>query len=330
MRRNPEELQKKLSAYLPEGDRILELKQLTTGHSNETYIVEGLNAILRLPPPTAPLLEAHGIITQAKIYQEVGALEDGPPVPRILHICESPDILGDPFFLMERVSGQCVDDYVLPEWFVSLSDEQRGTMCESWSEAVGSIARVPPIPTLGEPVTPEQELRRWQGIAANNDCPELVDVIAQLLQIPAPRSGPPSVVQGDCKISNMLFENQQVSAVLDWELAYNGEPLADLGYLLYGFANEYHGCSRTVAPSGMWNREQIIGGWEKGSGRSAAGLIWYEAAEVAKLAGIYAKAKQLFNTGASDDQRMLMFIKKLDESIAIINAMLPCVERTCH
>ena len=322
-------LHKKLSAYLPEGERISGLTPLTAGHSNETYIVGALNAILRLPPSTPPLLQAHDILTQARIYREVGLCDGAPPVPGIRHICEDPDVLGDPFFVMDMVRGESLNDYTLPEWFTSLADEKRGEICRHWVEAIGSLARLPPIAALGEPVTPEDELRRWQDICRDNDCPQLVALIDQLLEIPSPRSGPPSPVHGDCKITNMMFRDQRVSAVLDWELGYNGEPLSDLGYLLYGFSSDFHGATRTIAPSGMWTREQVIPAWEQASGRSASGLIWYEAAEIAKLGGIYAKAKQLFNAGDSTDERMLQFITKLDETVETMSAMLPQVKKTC-
>jgi aminoglycoside phosphotransferase (APT) family kinase protein len=329
MSRDIEVLHQKLSAYLPEGKRITGLQPLTAGHSNETYIAEGLNAILRLPPSTPPLLQAHDIVTQARIYREVGQFDSGPPVPAILHICEDPDVLGDPFFMMEMIAGESLHDYIQPQWFTSLAGDKRGDLCRHWVEAIGSIARLPPLETLGEPVTPADELRRWQNICHHNDCPRLVALIDRLLEIPAPRSGPVSPAHGDCKITNMMFRDQRLAAVLDWELGYNGEPLSDLGYMLYAFESDFHGPTRTISPSGMWTREQVIPAWERASGRSASGLIWYEAAEVAKLGGIYAKAKQLYNTGDSADDRMLQFIAKLDESIEIISAMLPLVAKTC-
>jgi len=322
MSRNIEDLHKNLVAYLPDGDQITGLRPLTAGHSNETYFIDGLKLILRLPPSTAPLLEAHDIITQARIYQQVGQLDNAPPVPDILCICEDASVLGDPFFVMEHVPGQAVDDYQLPEWFTLLTDQQRSELCQHWVEAVGNIARVPPIDALGAPTTPEDEMRRWRGLALEAKCPDLATLIDRLLEFPAPRSGPPSTVQGDCKISNMMFDNLQISAVLDWELGYNGEALSDLGYLLYFFESEFHGAVRTTSPSGMWKRDQVIATWEQASGRSADGLIWYETAEMGKMAGIYARAMNLYSGGDSEDPRMQIMADKLEESMAMMDSML--------
>jgi len=320
---------KKLSAYLPDGELITGLKPLTAGHSNETYIIEGLGAVLRLPPSTAPLLEAHDIITQARVYREVGQFKGGPPVPGIHVICEDATVLGDPFFVMDLVPGQALDDYGLPEWFTSLPDRDRSELCENWVAAIGSIGRLPPLKAFGEPATPQDQMRRWQGIALDAGCPRLATLIERLLAYSALRSGPPSPVQGDCKITNLIFHNLQVGAVLDWELGYNGEPLSDLGYLLYFFPSEFHGGVRTTRPSGMWSRDQVIPAWETASGRSADGLIWYETAEMAKMAGIYARATQIFGRKASDDARISIMSAKLDESMDIMDAMLARVAETC-
>lgn len=329
MNRDIAELQMRLSAWLPEGERITGLRPLTAGHTNDTYVIEGLDSILRLPPSPAPWLEAHDIVTQARIYREAGAIEAGPPVPAIHHICEDPQVLGDPFYIMELVQGRALDDYQLPEWFLSLTDEERSQLCGHWVAAVGRIGRMPTLVALGEPLTPEQAMRRWQHIARDHACPELATMIDRLLACPAPRSGPPGPVQGDCKITNMLFDGLEVAAVLDWELGYNGEPLSDLGYLLYFFASEFHGATRPTRVPGMWSREQVIPAWEVAAGRSADGIIWYEAAEMAKMAGIYAQAKTLYSGGGSDDPRLQIMMDKLNESIAVLEAMLPRVAQTC-
>ena len=230
---------------------------------------------------------------------------------------------------MDLVPGQAMDDYELPEWFTSLSDRDRSELCKHWVGAIGSIGRLPPLEAFGEPVTPEEHMRRWQGIALDAGCPQLTRLIGRLLAFSAPRSGPPGPVQGDCKITNLMFDDLRVTAVLDWELGYNGEPLSDLGYLLYFFPSEFHGAVRTTSPSGMWRRDQIIPAWEAASGRCADGLIWYETAEMAKMAGIYARAAHIFGSSESDDPRVSIMAGKLDESMGMMDAMLVRVAEIC-
>ena len=92
----------------------------------------------------------------------------------------------------------------------------------------------------------------------------------------------------------MMFVDGRISAVLDWEFAYNGEPLSDLGYLLYFFASDFHGPTRPTRLSGMWTRDQVIAAWEQASGRSAAGVAWHEAAQIARVSAMIVTAANQF------------------------------------
>lgn len=318
-------LRERLAAFLPNGDRITGLRPLTGGHSNETYVIEGLDVILRMAPATLAF-DSHGIIAQARIYDEVSKLKGAPPVPKIHHIDESSEQLGAPFYIMEKVAGVAVDDYQLPEWFTTLTDTKRDELCQTWIAAVGSIAKLPPVDALGAPRSPEDELRHWRQIAVDCDAGDLVARIDRILAIPAPRSGAYSPVHGDCKISNMMFVDCRLTAVLDWEFAYNGEPLSDLGYLLYFFASDFHEPTRPTRLSGMWTRDQVIAAWAQASGRSTAGLDWHETAQVARMSGLIVKAAKQFASGQSDDPRFAIFLTKLNEHIAILDAMLKKLE----
>tara|TARA_R110001592_G_scaffold260403_1_gene525045 strand:+ start:168878 stop:169843 length:966 start_codon:yes stop_codon:yes gene_type:complete len=319
-------LRERLATFLPNGGQIRELRPLTAGHSNETYVIDGLDLILRVASETHSF-ESHGILKQARIYDEISQLDGGPSVPRIHVIHEDSELLGAPFFVMEKIEGMALDDYTLPEWFTSLTDTERSELCRHWISAVGSIANVPAINSLGAPRSPEAEMGHWRKISADANATELVALFDRLLLTPAPRSGDISVVHGDCKITNMMFVDCRISAVLDWEFAYNGEPLSDLGYLLYFFASDFHAPTRPTRLSGMWTRDQVISTWEKASGRSAANVAWHEVAQIARLSAMIVTAANQFAAGESDDERFGLFAAKVSENIAIGNAML---DKTPH
>jgi aminoglycoside phosphotransferase (APT) family kinase protein len=322
MTRDLSALQKALAAHLPDGARLTGVSPLTTGHSNETFVLEGLGQILRMPPSEAPLLKAHDVIVQARVYQEVGAARGAPPVPKILHVCEDAGLVGAPFFIMECVAGDSVDDYQLPGWFTSASDETRVGMCADWVDAVARLAKLKPLTAFGAALPPEQEALRWRAQAHAAEGVELVALFDRLLSFPAPLSGPVSPVHGDCKIANMMFAGGRLTAVLDWELGYNGEPLCDLGYLLFFFANDVHPPARASRASGMWQREQVIAAWQAGSGRSARGVEWYEVLALGKMVSILLKGYHLFVSGRTNDERFLRFKPKVDENTLIMEQML--------
>ncbi|HZV09935.1 MAG TPA: hypothetical protein VFF94_09255, partial [Novosphingobium sp.] len=56
MARDTDQLARALRGWLPRGSAITGVKTLSAGHSNETYLIEGLGEILRLPPSEEGLL----------------------------------------------------------------------------------------------------------------------------------------------------------------------------------------------------------------------------------------------------------------------------------
>jgi aminoglycoside phosphotransferase (APT) family kinase protein len=202
MARDLESICAALARHLPGGERIEAVVPLNTGFSNETYLIKGLDAILRLPPGAGAMLDGHDVIGQARIYAELGNAPNAPPVPRIVTLCEDEAVIGMPFFVMERVEGASIDDLKMQPWFVEGSDALRQQVCRDWVSAFASLARMQPLPGLGSEVTPEDDARMWQAFALKADCPRLVAMFDRLLVRPAPRSGPPAVVHGDTKLSN--------------------------------------------------------------------------------------------------------------------------------
>lgn len=313
---------KQLAKALP-GQAISELRPLTTGFSNETYLVEGAiedpGLILRLPPAAGAMLDGWGVLDQARIYQALGEVPGAPPVPGVVVVSDDPD---QPFFVMERVPGEAIDDINMQPWFTEASDAERNRLCRAWIGAFASNAKLAPVAALGPAMTPEQDLHRWRTFAGSAQSDATVSAIGRLLKRPAPRSGPPGVVHGDPKLSNLMWHQGRISAMLDWEMALNGEPLSDLAYMLYTFENRYHPATRAQQLPGMLTRDETIALWEIESGRSAAGFEWHEIAQFCKLCAILAEGVNMRNTGRSDDPKLAYFAANLDSWIALTEAML--------
>lgn len=73
MSRDTARLMNGLRGYLPRGDRITGVRTLSAGHSNETYLVEGLDEILRMPPSAEGLLPPYDMARQHAILAAVAA-----------------------------------------------------------------------------------------------------------------------------------------------------------------------------------------------------------------------------------------------------------------
>jgi len=322
MHRDCAQLQRALADVLGAEQAITAVTPMTTGFSNDTYLIEGPDLILRLPPAAGAMLDGHDVIGQARIYAELGKAPGAPPVPRIVHLDESAALLGAPFFVMARISGESVNDLDMQSWFTDAPDSVRRQMCHDWVSVFGNLARLAPLDVLGVSVSPEDDLRKWQRFADNAKCPQLVDMIGKLLKTPAPISGAPAVIQGDSKLSNLMWDDYRISALLDFEMSLNGDPLADLGYMMYLFESKYHGATRAPKLPGMLKRDDVIALWEQVSGRSAQGIIWHEIAQIAKITAIIAEGSNLLVTGRSNDPKLAYFKQNLDYYLGVVGAML--------
>ena len=322
MSRDNAELQSILSGLLAVEAPITAVIPMTTGFSNDTYLIEGPDLILRLPPAAGAMLDGHDVIGQARVYAALGSTPGAPPVPRIVLVEECADLLGAPFFIMGRIAGESVNDIDMQPWFTDTSDAVRRQMCHDWVSAFGKLALLKPLDVLGAPVSPEGDLRMWQRFANGAQCPQLVDMIERLLRTPAPISGKPAVIQGDSKLSNLMWDDYRISAMLDWEMSLNGDPLADLGYMLYLFESDFHTATRAPKLPGMLKRDEVITLWEQVSGRSAKGIIWHEIAQVAKITAIIAEGSNMLTTGRSNDPKLAYFKANLDYYLGVVGAML--------
>ena len=324
--RDLDQLTTALRQFLPDGEGIVAIRALTTGFSNETYMIDGLDLILRLPPSAGAMLAGHDVIGQARIYQELATTTNAPTVPRVVAICPDAAIIGVPFFVMERVAGASIDDITMAPWFLDGTDAIRNRVCREWVGAFASLSTLTPLATLGAVVSPADDMRVWRDFAGAANCPTLVGLFDRLLQIPAPISGPPALVHGDPKLANLMWHDGQISAMLDWEMALNGEPLANLGYLLFQFDSEYHVGTRAPRQPGMLSRDEVIALWSQVSGRSAQGVFWHEIAQVGKIAAIIAEGVNMANTGRSNEPRLEIFKQNIGYFLGVMATMLDAGE----
>jgi len=110
--------------------------------------------------------------------------------------------------------------------------------------------------------------------------------------------------------------------MLDWEMALNGEPLANLGYLLFLFESAHHSATRAPKQPGMLSRDDVIALWSQVSGRSAEGLFWHEIAQFGKIAAIVAEGVNMADTGRSNDPRLAIFKQNMGYFLRVMASML--------
>jgi aminoglycoside phosphotransferase (APT) family kinase protein len=254
------------------------------GHSNVTFSLS-TDVVLRRPPrgPLPP--SAHDVLREARL---LSALEPTTVrTPRVLAVCDDTGVIGAPFYVMERVHGAVITDTLpapldTPEHRGQIADELVDSLVELHATDWTSLG----LEGSGKPTGYlERQLRRFTGLWEVNrtrEVPELDQVTAWLAEN-MPESPPATIVHGDYRLGNMMFADgtpPRLTAILDWEMATIGDPLADIGYLMVHWVQSTDTKSRfamhTVTDRpGFPTRQEMVARYEERSGRSVSSLDWY-------------------------------------------------------
>jgi aminoglycoside phosphotransferase (APT) family kinase protein len=229
----------RLAGFLTEafgGPRAMELQRISGGQSNPTYFVTygADRMVLRKKPAGLILPGAHAIEREFRILSALAATD--VPVPRPILIHEESELLGTPFYLMERVEGRVFTDCSLP----SVREEERRGIYFAMADALAKLHSQRPdelsLEDFGKPGNYfQRQIARWgrQWRESPSSRIEALDRLAEWLPAHLPNDDQAvSIAHGDFRLGNMLFHPTQarVVAILDWELSTLGHPLADVGF----------------------------------------------------------------------------------------------------
>lgn len=215
----------------------LSARLIEGGRSNLTYLIgDGTHEwVVRRPPLGHVLATAHDMTREFRV---ISALHPtAVPVPGPLLLCEDPDVLGAPFYVMEYVAGT---PYRTAEQLAPLGPDRTRTALLGLVDTLVELHAVDPAAVgLADFGRPEgfldRQLRRWAkqlDASRNRDLPG-IDELHAALGRSLPGSPAPTVVHGDYRLDNVLLgDDDRIKAVLDWEMSTLGDPLTDLGLLV--------------------------------------------------------------------------------------------------
>ena len=265
---------------------------VTGGRSNLTYEVsDGTKSwVVRRPPLGHVLATAHDMEREFRV---ITALRDtSVPVPLTYALCRDPDIIGAPFYVMSKVDGIA---YRTPDQLAVLGPHRIRAIAARMVATLALLHAVPPAEVgLAEFGRPEgflaRQVRRWKKqLDASRSRPVPgFDELYTLLAANPPDGTSPAIVHGDYRLDNVLVgPDDEVAAVVDWEMATLGDPLTDVGLLVvYQRMDRLGDGPMASSAPGYPAEAEILAQYAKCSGRDLSDLGFYIALASFKAAVI--------------------------------------------
>ena len=309
-----------LTANIPGFSGPFELKKFPSGQSNPTYRLTAASGeyVLRRKPFGSLLQSAHAVDREYRLLYALYPLDF--PVPEALALCEDEAVLGAVFYVMDLKKGRSYFNGALPDFDPDTRGRMYGQLVDTLADLHNIDAGRAGLGDFGRPGNYfERQVMRWTRQYRDSETdylPEMERLIAFLPET-IPQQTRSSIVHGDYRIDNVLFDGDgTLTAVLDWELATLGDPLADFSYLAMQWsmpADGSAGLSGLDLPRlGIPTLAEIIERYSQRSGIPvAATLDWYFAYNLFRLAGIVQGIKKRVLDGTASNDKAAEMAKRV-------------------
>jgi aminoglycoside phosphotransferase (APT) family kinase protein len=278
------------------------------------------------------LATAHDMVREHRVITALGPTP--VPVPRTLHLCTDTDVLGAPFYVMERVRGI----HVVKEFPPGYADtpDQRRAVAERLVDVLADLHAVDyDAVGLAEFGRPEgfaaRQVRRWTkqwDATRDQDRPGL-DALAARLAETVPTTQRSSIVHGDYRLDNCLLDPEApgtIKAVLDWEMSTLGDPLTDIGmmFVYWPEAGEERASSMSPVTTlpGFLTRREVAERYAARTGTDLSALNWYVGFAYFKFAAIVAGIVARSAAGAMAGKDTAGYADRIDPCVELGRAAL--------
>ena len=309
-----------LKEYLSKELKInssIEVLQFPSGFSNLTYLIKaGDNRlVLRRPPHGANIKSGHDMNREFKVLSKLKNHFNKVPNPVIF--CDDKSVIGDEFYLMEKVEGVIFRGSHLKSNFPkqNLISDLVSSFIETFSE-IHSLKYIDiGLKDFGKPYgynkrQVEGWIKRYNN--AKTDSFKEIEKTIDWLSNNLISSSKPCLIHNDYKFDNLMFEITKkinMNAVLDWEMSTIGDPLMDFGTSLGYWIHESDPDIikkmnfNITHIKGMPSRQELVHMYGEISGRSVKNILFYFVFGLFKIAGIIQQIYFRYKKGLTKDTR---------------------------
>jgi aminoglycoside phosphotransferase (APT) family kinase protein len=296
-----------LSGILPSGaEPVLGQLDVPSGNgmSSETLLFEAswtesgsrrsesLVARIAPDPAAAPVFEAYYLDRQFRVIQEVREAT-AVPVPNLRWLETDRGVLGEQFFVMDRIDGIVPTDlppYGLTGWVAEGTPEQRQRLQDTSVKVLSDLHAIPDAAERFAFLQPHRtaasslrqhviDTRRYYDWTSSDGMRSpLIERAFEWLDANWPEHEGPTVLSwGDSRIGNMMYRDFAPVAVLDWEMAAVAPPEVDLAWMafMHFFFESILGKHGLSGLPDLLKPADIAATYAKLSGYEPRDLDWY-------------------------------------------------------
>jgi aminoglycoside phosphotransferase (APT) family kinase protein len=267
----------------------VEVEQLPGGYANgawrlDVVVADDVKRMVLKAPRSPSVVYRLDPCREPRVVAGLGRL--GAPVPAVLAIDTGTRVMGRPCFVMEFVDGRSVPDaapagYHGPGWFRDADARAQRAIWDSFHDALGAVHRIDARRLASDydgPSGAVDVLGYWRDalldVVNPEQAPRQLAVFDWLLaNVPASGSEPPALCMGDARLVNAVVIGSDVRALVDFEVAYVGNPIGDIGYSL--FLERSHG--HTAPLPGLPTEDETWARWSAATGRELVDLDYWMA-----------------------------------------------------
>jgi len=249
----PDEVEPRLAAWLAEHLRTpiaaVALTRLDGGHSSGAWRVDvtserAIGPLVLKAPDEPSVVHRRDVCREARLMDELSRM--GAPIPAVVAIDSGAEAVGRPCFLMELVDGRSIQDTAPGSHHAdpvlgAASETTQRAVWESFHDALAAVHRIDPTEVSAAVVHGPNGLRDviayWREALLErvpSGAPRQQDLLDRMEALrPPDADDAPAVCMGDARLVNGIIVGDGVRALVDFEIAYIGNPAADIGYSLF-------------------------------------------------------------------------------------------------